>query len=81
MNNIINRIKKIIKNQFKEKKTNISLNSEFKKDLQADSLDFIELIMLLEEELKIELFDMETEKIKSVQDLITFIMQKFNKKK
>ncbi|VFP83713.1 acyl carrier protein [Buchnera aphidicola] len=81
MNDIISRINKIIKNQFKEKKKDISLKSEFKKDLQADSLDFIELIMLLEEELKIELFDMEPDKMKTVQDLITYITKQINKKK
>ncbi|VFP78213.1 Acyl carrier protein [Buchnera aphidicola (Cinara cuneomaculata)] len=80
MKNIINRIKKIVERQFKEKKKNISLNTEFKKDLRADSLDFIELIMLLEEELQIELFDMEPNKIKSLQDLITYIITQIKKK-
>ncbi|VFP81516.1 acyl carrier protein [Buchnera aphidicola] len=79
MNNIIERIKKIIKKQFQTKEKNISLNNELKKDFNMDSLDFIELIMLLEEEFKIELFDIEIEKIKTIKDIKKYIIKKIKK--
>uniref|UniRef100_A0A451DFG4 Acyl carrier protein n=1 Tax=Buchnera aphidicola (Cinara pseudotsugae) TaxID=2518978 RepID=A0A451DFG4_9GAMM len=81
MRHIFSRIEKIIKKQFRIDNKNISLSSSLKKDLQADSLDFIELIMLLEEEFNIELFDMNPEKIKSIQNLVTYISNKLKKKK
>ncbi len=42
-------------------------------DLGADSLDSVELIMGFEEEFNIEIPDEEAEKIKTVEDVITFI--------
>ncbi|MGI4816850.1 MAG: acyl carrier protein [Janthinobacterium lividum] len=80
MRHIFSRIEKIIKKQFRIDNKNISLSSSLKKDLQADSLDFIELIMLLEEEFNIELFDMNPEQIKSIQNLVTYISNKLKKK-
>ncbi|VFP79234.1 acyl carrier protein [Buchnera aphidicola] len=79
MNNIIERIKKIIKKQFQIKEKNISLDNELKKDFNMDSLDFIELIMLLEEEFKVELFDIEIEKIKTIKDIKKYIIKKIKK--
>ncbi|VFP85962.1 Acyl carrier protein [Buchnera aphidicola (Cinara pseudotaxifoliae)] len=81
MRNICDRIIKIIKKQFRINNKNISLSSDLKKDLQADSLDFIELIMLLEEEFNIELFDMNPEEIKSIQNLVTYISNELKKNK
>jgi acyl carrier protein len=42
-------------------------------DLGADSLDALELVMALEEELNIELDPSETEQIRTVADLVTII--------
>ncbi|VFP88404.1 Acyl carrier protein [Buchnera aphidicola (Cinara piceae)] len=81
MNNILDRTKKIIKKQFQIKNKNISSNDDLKKKFKMDSLDFIELIMLLEEEFKIELFDIETEKVKTIKDIVTYIMKKIKQKK
>ncbi|VFP77805.1 acyl carrier protein [Buchnera aphidicola] len=80
MKNIFSRIEKILAKQFQIDNKDISLSSNLKKDLKADSLDFIELIMLLEEEFNIELFDMNPEKIQSIQNLVTYISNKLKKK-
>jgi len=45
-------------------------------DLGADSLDTVELIMALEEELGIEIPDDEAESIRTVQDALNYINQK-----
>ncbi|QJC36800.1 acyl carrier protein [Enterobacteriaceae endosymbiont of Donacia vulgaris] len=71
-NSITNRIKKIIINQLGTKK-NIFHYSSFKKDLGADSLDTIEIIMALEEEFNIEILDEDAEKITTIQEAINYI--------
>ena len=45
----------------------------FVDDLGADSLDFVELIMAMEEEFGFEIADEEAEKMRTVQDVISFI--------
>ncbi|VFP84984.1 Acyl carrier protein [Buchnera aphidicola (Cinara splendens)] len=80
MGHVFKRIEKILAKQFQIDNKDISLSSNLKKDLQADSLDFVELIMLLEEEFNIELFDMNPEKIQSIKHLVTYISDKLKKK-
>ena len=42
-------------------------------DLGADSLDLVELIMAMEEEFGMEIADEDAEKLRTVQDVISFI--------
>lgn len=42
-------------------------------EIEADSLDLVELVMSLEEEFEIEISDEEIEKIKSVNDIVNYI--------
>ncbi|QJC33986.1 acyl carrier protein [Enterobacteriaceae endosymbiont of Donacia cinerea] len=72
-NSITKRIKKIIINQLGIKKKKFFHDSSFKKDLGADSLDTIEIIMALEEEFNIEILDEDAEKITSLQEAINYI--------
>ena len=51
----------------------VRAESEFVKDLGADSLAIVELVLALEEEFDIDIPDEETEKIRSVQDAIQYI--------
>ena len=51
----------------------ITPQSEIVKDLGADSLDVVELLMALEDEYGITLPDDEVEKIKSVQDIVDLL--------
>ena len=50
--------------------------SDFRKDLGADSLDFVETVMKIEERFEITIEDEEGEKIKTVKDLTTLIQNK-----
>ena len=43
------------------------------KDLGADSLDIVELVMALEEEFNIEISDEDAEKIRTVKDVVSYI--------
>ena len=49
-------------------------------DLGADSLDIVELVMILEEQFGIEIPDEDAEDIKTVDDVVTYIEKKFAEK-
>ena len=50
-----------------------AVRGSFMDDLGADSLDIIELVMLLEEEFDIEIPDEEAELLKTVEDLVNYL--------
>ncbi len=51
----------------------ISGETSFKEDLNADSLDLFELVMALEEEFQVEIPTEDLEKIATVQDVVEYI--------
>ncbi len=51
----------------------ITMESNFIDDLNADSLDIVELVMAMEQEFGISIPDEEAERIKSVGDAVNFI--------
>ena len=51
----------------------ITAETRFKEDLNADSLDTVELVMAFEEEFGCEIPDEEAEKIQTVQDAVAYI--------
>lgn len=51
----------------------ITLESSFIDDLNADSLDIVELIMALEDELEMEIPDEDVEGFKTVGDVVTYL--------
>lgn len=72
MSNIdIDQIKPIIADQLSIKLEDVLDSSSFA-DLGFDSLDTVELVMRLEEELKIKIPDDEAEKLKTVKDVIDY---------
>jgi acyl carrier protein len=52
---------------------NITLSSRFEEDLEADSLDVMEMLMILEEKYDILIPEDETENIKTVGEIVDFI--------
>ncbi len=53
----------------------IKLESDLKEDLQADSLDFVELVMELEEEFDFEADEDKLASLKTVGDVVKFISE------
>ena len=67
------RIKKIVVDQLGVNADQITPEAKFIEDLGADSLDTVELVMALEEEVGNEMPDEEAEKLSSVGDVIQYI--------
>ena len=68
-------VRDIVVEQLGVEADEVSIDSTFIDDLGADSLDIVELIMAFEEEFNIEIPDEAAEKIKTVQDVVTYIDQ------
>lgn len=73
MENIEQRVKKIVAEQLGVNESEIKNESAFVDDLGADSLDTVELVMALEEEFECEIPDEEAEKITTVQQAIDYV--------
>ena len=69
------KVRDIVVEQLGVEPDEVSIESTFIDDLGADSLDIVELIMAFEEEFNIEIPDEAAEKIKTVQDVVTYIDQ------
>jgi acyl carrier protein len=74
MENVEQRVKKIVAEQLGVNESEIKNESRFVDDLGADSLDTVELVMALEEEFETEIPDEEAEKITTVQEAINYIV-------
>jgi acyl carrier protein len=69
------RVKQIIVEQLGVDEGEVTPKASFVDDLGADSLDTVELVMAFEEAFDIEIPDEDAEKIRTVQDAITYIEQ------
>lgn len=67
------KVKQIIVEQLGVDEGEVTPNASFVDDLGADSLDTVELVMAFEEAFDIEIPDEDAEKIRTVQDAITYI--------
>lgn len=67
------RVKEILVEQLDVDEASITLETSILNDLEADSLDLVEVIMAIEEEFDIEIPDEEVEKISTVGEAISFI--------
>jgi acyl carrier protein len=71
------RVKKIVAEKLKVDESEVALEKSFTRDLGADSLDQVELIMAFEDEFGTgEIPDEEAEKIQTVGEAVSFIKAK-----
>ena len=67
------RVIEIVSEQMGVAKDQVTRETDFVNDLGADSLDTVELVMAFEEAFEIEIPDEDAEKIRTVQDAISYI--------
>ncbi len=75
------RVKQIIVEQLGVDEAEVTPSASFVDDLGADSLDTVELVMAFEEAFEIEIPDEDAEKIRTVQDAVTYIEEHAKAKK
>lgn len=70
------KVKDIIVEQLGVDPDRVKLEASFIDDLGADSLDIVELVMAMEEEFGIEIPDTDAEKLRTVQDVQSYLTSK-----
>lgn len=80
MATVFERVRKIIVEQLGVEEGDVTPQTSFVDDLNADSLDLVELIMAMEEEFSqsgksMEISDEDAEKIATVQDAVNYIVE------
>ena len=73
---IFDRVKKVVVEQLEVEVDKVTPEASFADDLQADSLDVVELVMALEEEFDIEIPDEAAEQIDTVGKAVDHISEK-----
>jgi len=73
MSDSLERVKVIIVDLLGVDPEQVTVEARFREDLEADSLDLVELIMALEEEFGGEISDEQAQKITTVGDAIVFL--------
>ncbi|RPF56026.1 acyl carrier protein [Aquisalibacillus elongatus] len=73
MADVFNRVKEIIVERLDVDEAKVTKEASFKDDLEADSLDVVELVMELEDEFDMEISDEDAEKIQTVGDAVDYI--------
>ncbi|OEH85780.1 acyl carrier protein [Desulfuribacillus stibiiarsenatis] len=76
MSDVFGRVKQIIVDRLGADDAEITLEASFKDDLNADSLDVVELVMELEDEFDMEISDEDAEKITTVGEAVRYIEAK-----
>jgi len=71
--NLEERIIKIIVEKLEVPAEKVAMSTSFADDLKADSIDRLELVMVLEEAFKIDIPEEDGEKIKTVGDVVNYI--------
>lgn len=72
---VFDKVKEIIVDTLSCDEDKVTLEANLKDDLDADSLDAVELIMSAEEEFDIEIPDTDAEKVVTVGDVVEYIKE------
>jgi acyl carrier protein len=72
---ILGKIQEITADRLGVDESDVTPDSSFREDLEADSLDLVELIMELEEQFGMEIPDEEAEKITTVEEAVDYVQE------
>jgi acyl carrier protein len=72
---ILTKIQEITADRLGVDETDVTPEASFREDLEADSLDLVELIMELEEQFGMEIPDEEAEKITTVEEAVDYVQE------
>ena len=75
---ILEKVKAVVVDKLGVEPDQVTPEARFIEDLNADSLDIVELVMGLEDEFGLEISDEEAEGIRTVGDAVKFIEEKQN---
>ena len=70
------KIKSIIVEQLSVDEATVTMDTSLMKDLEADSLDAVEIIMAIEDEFDIEIPDEDAEKFQNIGDIVKYVEEK-----
>jgi len=70
---VFEKVREIICDQFELEEDEVTLETVIREDLDADSLDLVDLVMTFEDEFRVEVPDEVIEKIKTVGDIVKYI--------
>ena len=70
---VFDKVKEIIIDQLDVDASAITPDTSLTKDLEADSLDAVEIIMAIEDEFDIEVPDEDAEKFQTVSDIVNYV--------
>jgi acyl carrier protein len=72
---ILTKIQEITADRLGVDESDVTPDASFREDLEADSLDLVELIMELEEQFGMEIPDEEAEKITTVEEAVDYVVE------
>jgi acyl carrier protein len=72
---ILSKIQEITADRLGVDESDVTPDASFREDLEADSLDLVELIMELEEQFGMEIPDEEAEKITTVEEAVDYVAE------
>jgi acyl carrier protein len=75
---IMGKLKPVIAEQLGVDESEVTESASFTEDLNADSLDLVELIMSLEEQFGLQISDEDAEKLTTVGEAVDYIFEHTN---
>jgi acyl carrier protein len=78
MSDIESRIRTIVVDLLGVEESEVKLASRFREDLEADSLDLVELIMAFEEEFEGEISDEDAQTITTIGEAVAYVSEKMS---